>query len=156
MALPLFVITTHPSDLITALAEIRVRGRRIPYNLIFIFATAFRFLPLVSTQFDRTYDSQRTRGVSFETRNPARKMRTLVPLFVPVLTSSMIQAQNLTLALETRAFGADNERTFMHEVHWKRLDTLIAVAVALLLIAAWFASSVLGLGLLPYTPGRVT
>jgi energy-coupling factor transport system permease protein len=152
LAFPLFVITTHPSDLVTALAAVRVRDRRIPYNLIFAFATAFRLVPMVSEQFDRTYDAQRARGVELEGRNFAQAIRSTVPLFVPVLTRSMLHAQDLTLALETRAFGSQNSRTHMHEVHATWADYIVAAALVLATIGAWYATSVLGFGVLPFAP----
>jgi len=103
LAFPILIMTTHPSDLVTALAEIRVGRWRIPQNLIFVLTSALRYVPTVSREFDHTLDAQRARGVEFEGYNLVSQVRAAVPLFVPVLTSSLVHAQDLTIALETRA-----------------------------------------------------
>ena len=43
LAFPLLVIATHPSDLVTSLARLRIGSWKIPYNLIFVFTTALRY-----------------------------------------------------------------------------------------------------------------
>src|SRR5581483_5441881 len=154
LAFPILVITTHPSDLVTALSEIRIGAWRIPYNLIFVFTSALRFVPTVSREFDHTIDAQRSRGVEFEGYNIVNQVRSAMPLFVPVLTSSLVHAQDLTIALETRAFGAVENRTFIHEVKWGKADWAVSILLILIAIACILAVRNYGLGLLPYTPQR--
>jgi energy-coupling factor transport system permease protein len=126
LAFPILVMATHPSDLATALAEIRIGSWRIPYNLIFVFTSALRYIPTISREFDHTIDAQHSRGVEFEGYNIVNQVRAAMPLFVPVLTSSLVRAQDLTIALETRAFGATGERTFGHEVRWRPVDWAVS------------------------------
>jgi energy-coupling factor transport system permease protein len=154
LAFPILVLTTHPSDLTRFLSKIRIGSWRIPYNIIFVFTAGFRFIPTVSREFDQTFDAQRSRGVSFGGYNLIKKIKTIVPMFVPVLTSSLLSAQDLTLALETRAFGAPTERTFIHEVHWRRVDWVVSILLILAAIVCIFLTNEYGLGVLPYTPQR--
>ena len=154
LAFPILVLTTHPSDLTRFLSQIRIGSWRIPYNVIFVFTTAFRYIPTVSREFDQTLDAQRSRGVNFGGYNPIRKIRVVMSLFVPVLTSSLLSAHDLTLALETRAFGAPTERTFIHEVHWRRADWVVAVLLIVTVVVCLLLANSYGLGVLPYTPQR--
>jgi energy-coupling factor transport system permease protein len=154
LAFPILVMTTHPSDLATSLAEIRIGSWRIPYNLIFVFTSALRYIPSVSREFDHTIDAQRSRGVEFEGYNIINQVRASLPLFVPVLTSSLVRAQDLTIALETRAFGANTERTFVHEVKWQWVDWVVSAILVLLAVACVIAVQRYGQGILPYTPQR--
>jgi energy-coupling factor transport system permease protein len=154
LAFPILVMTTHPSDLVTALARVRIGTWKIPYSLIFVFATALRYVPTVSRTFSQTIDAQRTRGVVFEGWNVFGRVRASVPLLVPVIVSSMVHAQDLTIALETRAFGSPNERTFVHEVFWRRADTLVTLAIVLLGALCIFAEVRWGFGRLPFAPSR--
>lgn len=154
LAFPILVMTTHPSDLVTSLTKIKIGTWKIPYNFIFVLTTALRYVPTVSREFDNTIDAQRSRGVDFGGFNVFRQVKAAVPLFVPVLVSSMLHAQDLTLALETRAFGALPDRTYIHEVNWRRADWIVTGAMILLSVACMFAVRELGFGLLPYTPSR--
>ena len=154
LAFPILILTTHPSDLTRFLSQIRIASWKIPYNAIFVFTTAFRYIPTVSRQFDQTLDAQRSRGVSFGGYNPFRQIRVLATLFVPVLTSSLLGAHDLTLALETRAFGAPTERTFIHEIHWRRADWVVSALLIIIAVACLIFANKLGIGVLPYTPQR--
>ena len=156
LAFPLLIIATHPSDLVTSLSKLRLGSWRIPYNLIFVFATALRYVPSVSREFDHTIDAQRSRGVDFGGYNLYRQIRASVPLFIPVIVSSMLRAQDLTLALETRAFGALPTRTFVREVKWHRSDLIICTILVLIGIACVIAVNQYEIGILPYTPQRGT
>lgn len=151
LAFPLLVMTTHPSDLIVALTDLHVGNRRIPYSLVFAFATALRFVPTVSAQFDRTVDAQRARGVEMDGYNVVRRIKAAVPIFVPVLTSSIIHAHDLTLALETRAFGSPVERTVLREVRFNLRDTLVVLGLLALAIVA-IGLAHLGYGQLSFAP----
>ncbi|MCY3898469.1 MAG: energy-coupling factor transporter transmembrane component T [Caldilineaceae bacterium] len=153
-AFPILVLTTHPSDLTRFLSQIRIVSWRIPYNVIFVFTTAFRYIPTVSREFDQTLDAQRSRGVHFGGFNPIRQIRVLMTLFVPVLTSSLLSAHDLTLALETRAFGAPTERTFIHEVHWRKADWGVTALLIIIVVVCLILANRYGLGVLPYTPQR--
>ncbi len=154
LAFPLLIIATHPSDLVTSLASFRIGSWKLSYNLIFVFATALRYIPSISREFDNTIDAQRSRGVDFGGLNLYKKIKASVPLFIPVLISSMLHAQDLTLALETRAFGALEERTFLREVRWKRSDWFVSIILILLCAACVLAVTKYDLGTLPYTPQR--
>lgn len=149
-AFPLLVMTVHPRDLITALARIRLGSHRLPYELIFVFANALRYVPMISRRFDETMDAQRTRGAEFEGRHLVRRIRATVPLLVPVVTSSLVHAQDLTLALETRAFGARRERTFARELHVGPLDVAVMAGLVLLAVACVVVTRSYGWGVLRF------
>jgi len=139
LAFPILIITTHPSDLVTFLADIRIGKWRIPYSLIFVLTSGLRYIPTVSREFDNTIDAQRSRGVRFEGYNIINQVRASLPLFVPVLTSSLVKAQDLTIALESRAFGAPVERTFVREVKWSTMDWIVSIALIIIAIACFVA-----------------
>tara|TARA_B100001964_G_C13878903_1_gene442059 strand:- start:89 stop:571 length:483 start_codon:yes stop_codon:yes gene_type:complete len=154
LAFPLLILATHPSDLVSALARLKIGSRKLPYNLIFVFTTALRYVPTVSREFDHTIDAQRSRGVDFGGYNLFRQVRASVPLFIPVLVSSMLHAQDLTWALETRAFGALPTRTFLREVKSHRSDWMVSFVLLLLAVTCIVAATKYDIGILPYTPQR--
>lgn len=149
-AFPLLVMTVHPRDLITALARIRIGTHRLPYELIFVFANALRYVPMISRRFDETMDAQRTRGAEFEGRHLVRRIRASVPLLVPVVTSSLVHAQDLTLALETRAFGARRERTFARELILRPVDVVVMTGLVVLAAACVLTTRRYGWGVLRF------
>lgn len=129
-AFPILVMTVHPSDLVMALASVRLGKWKIPYNMVFVLANGFRYIPTVSQKFDATVDAQRARGVEFE--SPRKRIRAVGPLLLPVLVNSLVHARDLTLALETRAFGAPGERTYYRQVRYARIDFFLTGAMVVL------------------------
>ena len=140
LAFPVLVMTTHPGDFLVALCEFRAFGKRIPYNIAFIFVSAIRYVPVMSRAFDSTFEAQAARGVDTESRNPIKSLRSVAPILVPVLVTSMFGAQQLTIALETRAFGAREERTFLRQLRFSWLDkTLIGLMIVVMVVASVLA-----------------
>ena len=66
----------------------------------------------------------------------------------------MLHAQDLTLALETGAFGALPERTFLREVKWQCTDWVISTIPIIVCVTYVVAVTKYDLGTLPYTPQR--
>jgi energy-coupling factor transport system permease protein len=153
LAFPLLVMTVHPADLTNALARVRVLGRRLPPNFIFIFVNALRYVPTISKQFDETMDAQRARGVEFDRGGPIRRIKALFAILIPVVTTSLVGARDLTLALETRAFGAVAERTFLRAVLMRKADVAVIVVLILLTLALVYLQDTTHFGSLSYTVG---
>lgn len=145
-AFPILVMTVHPRDLVTALAGVRIWGRRMPYNLIFVLANGLRYIPTISKRFDETIDAQRARGVQFETRR--KRVRAIGPLLLPVIINSLVSAQDLTLALETRAFGAPGERTFYRQVRFRHADVFVTGSLIVFMALLLLLRTRFGFGLL--------
>lgn len=145
LAFPILVMTTHPSDLLLALTKIKILGKRIPYNIAFTFVTALRYVPTISREFDMTIDAQTSRGVEMGGRNPIKSFKAIAPILAPVVVSSMLRAQQLTIALETRAFGTSVDRTFLREVHFRTIDkVLVGLMIAAMIVSA--IAALLGYG----------
>ena len=152
LAFPLLVMTIHPADLTNALARIRVFGRKLPYSFVFVLVNAIRYVPMMSKQFDETMDAQRARGVEFDRGGPIRRTRALFSVLIPVVTTALISGRDLTLALETRGFGAVEDRTFMRAVRLRRADrALLAALVAVTVLALYVGRD--HFGDLSYTRG---
>ena len=155
LAFPILVMTIHPADLTNALASIRIFGRRIPYNFIFVFVNAIRYVPTISKQFDETMDAQRARGVEFDRGGIVSRIRAILSLLIPVVTSSLISGRELTLALETRGFGSENERTCLRTIRFRRADSVLAVLLFTSAAACVVVAQTLHVGMLEFTPGLV-
>jgi len=153
LAFPLLVMTVHPADLTNALARMHIFGKKLPPNFIFIFVSALRYVPTISRQFDETMDAQRARGVEFDRGGPIRRTRALFSILIPVVTTSLVSARELTLALDTRAFGAVRERTFLRAVtlHW--WDEVLIVLLVLVTVTVIVLQNLYHFGSLSYTFG---
>jgi len=88
-------------------------GLGVLFRFAFVVAMALRLVPtVVSTAFD-IIDAQRSRGLDLESGGLLRRARAHVPLLAPMLLSTLRGADQLSMALECRAFGARLRRTWL-------------------------------------------
>ncbi len=133
--LPLMLLfaITQMNDLCNAL----VKRARLPYRYAFIITTAFRFVPLFSTEFHEIEDAQRARGVDFETKNIVRKVRLIAPLCVPLLVSSLKKVNSSAISAELRGFELRNRHSGYKEYPFSARDAVvIAVLAGMLIVTA--------------------
>jgi energy-coupling factor transport system permease protein len=119
----LAVFTTHPSDLILAMAKLRV-----PHSFAFMLTLAMRFLPETVEQSQRISAAQRLRGVGG--RGPASVFRRFRLSVIPLLVVSLRGARQVALAAEVRAYSAN--RVPCRELRFSAMDWAAMVAIVLL------------------------
>ena len=100
MPLILMLSVTKMGDLANACVEVL----HVPYRYAFTFTTALRFVPVFSQEMTAIMEAQTVRGVEYDTRNPFRKLRLMLPLCVPLLVSSVGKTDATALAAEQRGF----------------------------------------------------
>lgn len=135
-----FILVTRPEDLSHALRQLRV-----PYRVAFAFTLALRLFPLFAEAARTIVVAQRARGIELAAGGLLRRIRRYVPLLVPVLASGLRQADRLSVALDSRGFGAPGPRTSSLEYRPGGAD--FALIAGLLLMDAgviWIRASGLG------------
>ena len=102
VALPLILMlmVTKLNDLANACVEVL----HVPYRYAFTFTTALRFVPVFSQEMNAIMEAQTARGVEYDTKNPFKKLKLMLPLCVPLLISSVGKTDATALAAEQRGF----------------------------------------------------
>ena len=87
VALPLILMlmVTKLNDLANACVEVL----HVPYRYAFTFTTALRFVPVFGQEMNAIMEAQTARGVEYDTKNPIKKLKLMLPLCVPLLISSV-------------------------------------------------------------------
>ncbi|MCD8075038.1 MAG: energy-coupling factor transporter transmembrane protein EcfT [Lachnospiraceae bacterium] len=132
--LPLMLLfaITRMNDLCGAL----VKRLHVPYRYAFIVTTAFRFVPLFTTEFHDIEDAQKSRGVEYDTGNIFHRIRLIVPLFVPLLISSMKKVDAGAMSAQLRGFNLRTVDSGYHEYPFHKEDAVCLVFLAAVLAAA--------------------
>ena len=129
VALPLILMltVTKLNDLANACVEVL----HVPYRYAFTFTTALRFVPVFSQE------AQTARGVEYDTRNPIKKLRLMLPLCVPLLISSVGKTDACALAAEQRGFYLRTRASSYKRYPLRALDAgALTLGVALVAAAA--------------------
>lgn len=135
----LLTLTTTVSDYVLALVKLK-----LPKELGVALSIGFAYVPVLVTQVGNIMDAQKARGWVFEYRNPLKRVRAMLPTLFPVIMTSIRRGYQIAAAIESKGFGNIANRTYMHELKFKRLDYWAAVVC--------FAAMILGYYIQVITP----
>jgi energy-coupling factor transport system permease protein len=124
-----FFLTTSPDHLGLALEQTRV-----PYEFVFAFTTAVRFVPVLAEEAETIMDAQKARGLELERGNFLKRIRNYIPILIPLIVSSIRRSLELAEAMESRAWGATKNRTNLYVLKMHKGD-LVLMATTLLILA---------------------
>jgi len=129
-AMLLTLLTTRPTDLVEALTR-----RGLPHRAGWVLASVVQIIPTVVHRYSVVRDAQAARGL--EARgSPLRRLRAATAVLGPVVTSSLVAAEERALALEVRGFSAEGPRTYLREEQQPGWAPAVrAAAVAVLVVA---------------------
>jgi energy-coupling factor transport system permease protein len=125
-----------------ALYGITFRKLGLPDKLAFIMDLTMRFAPSLKRDFARTLDAQRARGYELDSRrgNLTQRIRRVAPLLVPVVIHSIVAGEEVTDAMDLRAFGV-GPRTWLRELAYAPRDYIVITGSLALLVASALASA---------------
>lgn len=132
-----FVMVTEIVDLSTALG-MGLQKLGIGYTVPFMLTTSFKFLPEFMSSYRTIKESFLTRAFQLDKGGFVQKLKNFVPLFIPLIDSSLGKATDIAAAMQLRAFGAKKKRTFYTVYPFRLGDALFLVLTfALLALAIW-------------------
>ncbi len=102
----LFLSITRVEEFTEAL-----RALGMPYRMSFAIAMAFRLVPLFLGSALSVVAAQRARGLEFSSGSVFARLARYMPVVVPVFMGALRRADAMAIALETRGFGRQAERT---------------------------------------------
>jgi energy-coupling factor transport system permease protein len=131
-------LTTSPLDMVWAMEWYMkpLKYLKVPVDEIaLLIMLAIRFIPLLFEETDRIIKAQKARGVDMETGGIFRKIRSLVPIIVPLLHSVFRRADDLAIALTLRGYSPGITRTRMKSPRARKSDIASLAGVTTILIA---------------------
>ena len=133
VALPLVLMLTVTK--LTDLANACVEKLHIPYKYAFTFTTALRLVPVFSQEMNAIMEAQTARGVEFDTKNPFKKLRLMLPVCIPLLVTSVAKTDSTALAAEQRGFYLRTRASSYKRYPFVARDIAVfAVCVALIVL----------------------
>jgi energy-coupling factor transport system permease protein len=125
-----FFLTTSPDHLGLALEQTHV-----PYEFVFAFTTAVRFVPVLAEEAQTIMDAQKARGLELERGNFLKRIRNYIPILIPLIVSAIRRSLELAEAMESRAWGATKKRTNLYVLKIHKGDVALVGLTILLLVA---------------------
>ncbi len=124
-----FLATTQFKDIVLCLTE----KLKLPYDYVFMFMTALRFIPTFLSEVKQISAAQACRACTVDGGNPLVKIKSYIPVAVPLVLISLQKAERLAMAMETRGYGG-GKRTYFNEKAIKAIDVFVMVLIAVMVI----------------------
>lgn len=126
--------TTTPTKLTDGLEKgLRWMNRwKIPvHEISMMIGIALRFIPILVEELNKIMKAQQARGADFEQGSVFRRLKNMVPIFVPMFVSAIRRANDLASAMEARCYQGGEGRTKLHPLNYTAAD---GIAYLLLLV----------------------
>lgn len=152
----MMTLTSTPLQLSAGLERLMrpLKVIKVPvHDISMMISIALRFIPVLLEETDRIMKAQKARGADFENGKLMEKLKSLIPIFVPLLLSLFRRAEELALAMESRCYRGDIGRTKMRELVYTRQDVtalFLLICFVGLVIVSRLLPSVVGLIALQY------
>ena len=133
-------VTTTPLSLADAVEKILTPFKiiKVPAHEIgLMLSMSLRFVPTLVDDTNRIMNAQRARGVDFGEGNLLKKIRSFIPILIPLFASSFKRADALAIAMEARGYRGGEGRTRYRNLQWKIKDTLAIVVILLLMLLVY-------------------
>ena len=110
------IMTSHPSDLFTSLQKVGM-----PYVMNFILTMTLQLIPILQQEFAVVLNAQKSRGMK------GTGFGAILPSMVPVFVGAIERVQQLSISLESRAFGSKGNKTSYRDVTVSVKDFMVGI-----------------------------
>ena len=134
----LLTLSTSPILLTDGIERLLSPFRRFRFpahELAMMMTIALRFIPTLLEEAQKIMKAQLSRGADFESGNPIRRAKNLIPLLVPLFVSAFRRAEELALAMEARCYHGGEGRTRMRVLRYDHRDYIGFVVMTVFMAA---------------------
>lgn len=135
----IMTLTTTPNHLTDGLEKALGPLKKIHFpvhELAMTMSIALRFIPILMEETDKIMKAQQARCADFESGNLIQRMKSLIPILVPLFISAIRRANDLAMAMEARCYHGGVGRTKMKSLVYALRDYL-AYLLILVYILIW-------------------
>jgi len=129
-AFTLFLVTTHPSELMSDLTR-----RGLPGQFSYVIISTLQILPQMIAKSQTIISAQRSRGLDTES-SFLKRAGSLVPLIGPLVFGSLVEVEERAIAIEARGFTSKQTKTSLHEIPDRASDKFLRWALLTIIIAS--------------------
>ena len=131
----LLSLTTMPlslADAVEALLKPLTVFKFPVHEVGLMLSMSLRFVPTLMDDTVRIMNAQRARGVDFGEGNIVQKVKSIIPILIPLFASSFKRADALAIAMEARGYQGGDQRSRYRQLKWQNKDSY-AILVLLIL-----------------------
>ncbi len=144
----LLTYTTTPIALTDALERLLapLRYIKLPvHEFSMMMSIALRFIPTIMEEAEKIMAAQKARGAGFTEGNLIKRIKSLIPILIPLFASVFRRAFELATAMTCRCYRGGDGRTRMTSMRLRASD-LIVFIVSIAILAGIVSCNYWGIG----------
>ena len=127
-ALTMLTLITPVKDFTLALEK-----KGLNPKAAFILMLTLQTIPEMKKQADVIMDSQKARGIETE-GNVFVRTKALIPIFIPLVLSSIANTEERAITLEARGFSVGEKRTILYDIEETKNDKIMKAILAIFIV----------------------
>ena len=127
-ALTMLTLITPVKDFTLALEK-----KGLNPKAAFILMLTLQTIPEMKKQADVIMDSQKARGIETE-GNVFVRAKVLIPIFIPLVLSSIANTEERAITLEARGFSVGEKRTILYDIEETKNDKVMKIILAIFIV----------------------
>ena len=141
----IFLNSISPSEVSYVIDRLMLPLKKfnIDVNEISMVVTlALRFMPVIFSESKKIMIVQEARGAKISRGSLFSKIKFMIPVFVPIFFACFRRAVNISLAMESRCYGAPYERTnlYKNKVGWA--DLMFCIFTLFIIIGVLYCNHI--------------
>ncbi|MFS1664179.1 energy-coupling factor transporter transmembrane component T family protein [Streptococcus sp. zg-JUN1979] len=137
-------LTTTPLSLSDAVESLLkpLKVIKVPVHEIgLMLSLSLRFVPTLMDDTTRIMNAQRARGIDFGEGSLLQKVKSIIPILIPLFASSFKRADALAIAMEARGYQGGSGRSKYRQLQWERKDSLTIFVILLVALILFILKS---------------
>ena len=110
------------------------------HEIAMMMSIALRFIPTFMDETDRIMKAQLARGSDFDSKNLMSKIKSYIPILIPLFISAWRKAEELATAMNARCYRGGEGRTKFKVLKFTYIDLILVIITAALLAAVVLAN----------------
>ncbi|WP_412103534.1 energy-coupling factor transporter transmembrane component T family protein [Rossellomorea aquimaris] len=131
----LFALTTRPVLLFYSLMQ----QLRLKPKYAYSFMAGLRLIPIMLEEFNTIGNALKVRGIR-EQKGMKHQIHKIQAYSIPLLAQSIRRAHRIAVAMETKGFVGDGERTYFYKVGFSKFDAYFIGSIILMILVSYFLS----------------
>ncbi len=133
----MLALTTTPMELTDAIESLLkpLKYIKVPvHDIAITMSIALRFIPTLMEETDKIIAAQKARGAAFDTGKVHERVKSMIPILIPLFVSSFRRADELADALDARCYNATKNRTKMKKLTFTYRDLVAFFVISVLIV----------------------
>ncbi len=102
------------------------------HELGLMLSISLRFIPTLMDDTTMIMNAQKARGMDFGEGSLLQKIKSVIPILIPLFVSSFRRADDLAIAMESRGYQGGDGRTKYRQLKWQSRDTVLVISIIIM------------------------